>query len=137
MARNTGLTLHQLPDKLPDMNPSSLDIIRSQEALEKLASRDLRGVFTLRLAEIVQEAQDHLEKILSVQKDLSQRVDEGDLSQEEADEQWQELLEEKLEIDAEPLPRSALHTVEISVADLKALDWMIEDQNTEDDTNTE
>ena len=116
------------------MKPSSLDIIRSQEALEKLASRDLRGVFTLRLAEIVQEAQEHLEKILSVQKDLSQRVDEGDLPQEEADEQWQELLEETLEIDAEPLPRSALRTVEISVADLQALDWMIAN---EDDTATE
>jgi len=119
------------------MNPSSLDIIRSQEALEKLASRDLRGVFALRLAEIVQEAQDHLEKILSVQKDLSRRVDEGDLAQEEADEQWQELLEETLEIEEEPLPRSALRTVEISVADLKALEWMIEDQNADDVPATE
>jgi polyhydroxyalkanoate synthesis regulator phasin len=106
-----------------------------QEALEKLVSRDLRGVFTLRLAEIVQEAQGHLEKLQGVHKDLSQRVDEGDLSQEEADEQWQELLEETLEIDADPLPRSALRSIKISVADLKALGWMIEDA--EDSTDTE
>jgi len=114
------------------MSPSSLDLLQSQDALQNLASRDLRGVFALRLADILDEVEGRLQKLQGVQEDLSQRVDEGDLSQEEADEQWQELLEETLEIEEDPLPRSALRTVEISVADLKALGWMIEDKGNGD-----
>ena len=125
-----------------DMTPQNLDLLQSQESLQKLASRDLRGVFALRLADIFEEVQGRLQKLQGVQEDLAQRTDEGDLSQEEADEQWRELLKETLEIDEEPLPRSALRSIEVSVADLKALDWMIEDQkseaqSTEDDTATE
>jgi len=119
------------------MSPSSLDLLQSQDALQNLASRDLRGVFALRLADILDEVEGRLQKLQGVQEDLSQRVDEGDLSQEEADEQWQELLEETLEIEEEPLPRSALRSVEISVADLKALEWMLKNQNTEDVPATE
>ena len=92
------------------MNPQNLDLLQSQESLQKLQG---------------------------VQEDLSRRVGEGDLQQEEADDQWRELLQETLEIEGEPLPRSALRTVEVSVADLKALEWMIEDQPPEDDTATE
>jgi len=119
------------------MNPQNLDLLQSQEALQKLASRDLRGVFALRLADILDEVEGRLQKLQGVQEDLSRRVDEDDLQQDEADDQWRELLQETLEVDAEPIPRSALRTVEISVADLKALEWMIEDQNTEADTATE
>lgn len=119
------------------MHPQNIDLLQSQEALQKLASRDLRGVFALRLADILDEVESRLQKLQGVQEDLSRRVDEGDLQQDEADEQWRELLEETLEINAEPIPRSALRIIEISVADLQALDWMIEDQTTEDDTATE
>jgi len=114
------------------MNPANLDLLQSQEALQKLTSRDLRGVFALRLADILDEVEGRLQKLQGVQEDLSRRVGEGDLQQDEADDQWRELLQETLEIEEEPLPRSALRTVEISVADLKALEWMIEDA--EDDT---
>jgi polyhydroxyalkanoate synthesis regulator phasin len=62
-------------------------------------------------------------------------VEEGDLSEDEADKQHQELLEETLEIEEEPLPQSALRTVKISVVDLNTLDWMIADA--EDDTTAE
>ena len=117
------------------MNPQNLDLLQSQEALQKLASRDLRGVFALRLADILDEVEGRLQKLQGVQEDLSRRVGEGDLQQEEADDQWRELLGETLEIEEEPLPRSALRAVEISVADLKALGWMIEDA--EDSTDTE
>ena len=124
--------------KLADMRPQNLDLLQSQESLQKLASRDLRGVFALRLADILGEVESRLHKLQGVQEDLSRRVDEGDLQQDEADEQWRELLQETLEIEEEPIPRSALRTVEISVADLQALDWMIEaDENPEDDTATE
>jgi len=116
------------------MHPQNLDLLQSQEALQKLASRDLRGVFALRLGDILDEVEGRLQKLQGVQEDLARRVDEGDLQQDEADEQFRELLQETLEINAEPIPRSALRTIEISVADLKALRWMIEDQNTEDDT---
>jgi two-component sensor histidine kinase len=118
------------------MNPQNLELLQSQEALQKLTSRDLRGVFALRLADILDEVEGRLQKLQGVQEDLSQRVDEGDLSQEEADEQWRELLEETLEIDEEPVPRSALRTVEISVADLKALSWMITEPAAEETPNT-
>jgi hypothetical protein len=120
------------------MNPQNLDLLQSQESLQKLASRDLRGVFALRLADILEEVEGRLQKLQGVQEDLARRVDEGDLQQDEADDQFRELLEETLEIEEEPLPRSALRTVEISVADLQALEWMIEaGQNTEDDTTAE
>jgi two-component sensor histidine kinase len=109
------------------MNPSSLDLLQSQEAIQKLASRDLRGVFALRLADILDEVDGRLQKLQGVQEDLARRVDEGDLQQDEADEQFRELLEETLEINAEPIPRSALRTIEISVADLQTLSWLFEE----------
>jgi hypothetical protein len=115
-----------------DMNPQNLDLLQSQEALQKLTSRDLRGVFALRLADILDEVEGRLQKLQGVQEDLSERVGGGDLSQDEADEQWRELLQEALEINEEPLPRSALRSIEISVADLQALEWMIEDAENEE-----
>jgi hypothetical protein len=118
-----------------DMNPSNVELLQSRESLQKIASRDLRGIFALRLADILGEVEGRLQKLQGVQEDLARSVDEGDLQQDEADEQWRELLEETLEIEEEPLPRSALRTVEISVADLRALGWMIADAS--DDTNTE
>jgi hypothetical protein len=120
------------------IEPLNADLLQSQESLQKLASRDLRGVFALRLADILDKVEGRLQKLQGVEEDLSRRVGEGDLQQDEADAQWRELLGETLEINAEPIPRSALRTIEISVADLKALEWMIEaGQNTEDDTATE
>jgi len=117
------------------MHPQNIDLLQSQESLQKLASRDLRGVFALRLADILGEVEGRLQKLQGVQEDLARRVSEGDLQQDEADEQWRELLGETLEIEEEPLPRSALRTVEISVADLQALEWIIADA--EDDTTVE
>jgi len=116
------------------LNPKNLTLLESQESLLKLSSRDLRGVFALRLADILGEVEGRLQKLQGIEGDLVSRVDEGDLKQDEADEQWRELLQETLEIDEEPLPRSALRSVKISVADLKALEWMIAD---EDSTDTE
>jgi two-component sensor histidine kinase len=109
------------------MHPQNIDLLQSQEALQKLASRDLRGVFALRLADILDEVEGRLQKLQGVQEDLSRRVDEGDLQQDEADEQWRELLQETLEINTEPIPRSALRTIEISVADLQTLSWLFEE----------
>jgi len=114
------------------MNPQNLDLLQAQESLQKLVSCDLRGVFALRLQEIVSKVNSRLQKLQSVEEDLSRRVEEGDLSEEEADEQQRELLEETLEIEEEPLPQSALRTVEISVVDLNTLDWMIADENSTD-----
>jgi hypothetical protein len=113
------------------MQPQNIDLLQSQEALQKLAKRDLRGVFALRLADILDEVRGRLQKLQGVQEDLSRRVDEGDLQQPEADEQWRELLEETCEIDAEPIPRSAVRTIEISVADLNALGWLFEEREPE------
>ena len=109
------------------MHPQNIDLLQSQEALQKLASRDLRGVFALRLADILEEVEGRLQKLQGVQEDLSRRVDEGDLQQDEADEQFRELLQERLDIGAEPIPRSALRTIEISVADLQTLSWLFEE----------
>ena len=118
------------------MEPSNLDLLDSRDSLQKLSSRNLRGVFALRLADIVEVVNERLRRLQAVRQDLNGRIEEGDLQQDEANEQWRELLGETLEMDKEPLPRSALRTVEISVADLRALEWMIVDQNT-GDQNTE
>jgi hypothetical protein len=118
------------------MHPQNIDLLQSQEALQKLASREMRGIFALRLADILDGVEGRLHKLQGVQEDLSRRVGEGDLSQDEADEQWRELLEETLEIDAAPIPRSALRSIEISVADLQALDWMIAEAAEDEDIAT-
>jgi len=117
------------------MEPSNLSLLESKESLQKLASRDLRGVFALRLADIIEAVNERLRRLQALRQDLDERIENGNSSVEEADEQWREVLEETLEIEEDPLPRSALRTVEISVGDLKALDWMIGDA--EDDTDTE
>jgi len=120
------------------MEPTNADLLQSHESLQKLFEQDLKGVFALRLEEIVDEVNDRLQKLNKVEQDLSRRVQEEDLTQEEANAQWREVRDETAEINEEPMPRSALREVQISAADLKALKWMIEaGQNTEDDTATE
>jgi hypothetical protein len=108
------------------MHPQNIDLLQSQDAIEKLVSRDLRGVFALRLANILEAVVEQLRRLQTVRQELNQRIQNGDLSEEEADEQWREVLEDTCEIDAEPIPRSAVRTIEISVADLKVLEWLFE-----------
>lgn len=108
--------------------PQNIDLLQSQDALQKVASRDLRGVFALRLASITDAVCERLQRLQTAQQNLLERAEqEESFSEEDADEQRREVLEETCEIYAEPIPRSAVRTIEISVADLKVLGWLFEE----------
>lgn len=99
------------------------ELLASQDALQELAGKPLSGVHALRLKEILSEVEDRLQRLQEVQQDLMQRDNE----EAEANDEWQEVLEDTLEIDEEPLPQEAVEDIEISASTLMALDWLIED----------
>jgi len=114
------------------IEPTNAELLQSQQSLQKLVERDFKGVYTLRLEEIVSEVNLRLQKLQSVEEDLSRRVRQEDLSQDEADEQWQEVLKETLDINQQPLPDDAFRTVKLSLNDLQALKWMRKNEQESD-----
>ncbi|MCS4087290.1 hypothetical protein GGQ10_002116 [Salinibacter ruber] len=98
------------------------ELLASQSALQTLASKPLSGVHSLRLRDILDEAEARLQRLQEVQQDLTSR---DDLSEEEADAEWQQVLKDELEIDEEPLPEEAVRGVQIAAGDLMALDWLV------------
>jgi len=105
------------------INVENSKLLESQQALQKLAQKPLSGVYSLRLREVLAAVEDRLNRLQEVQNDLQGRED---LSPEEADEEWRNVLEDTLEIpDEEPLPREAVEGIQISAGTLVALDWLI------------
>jgi len=100
-------------------------LLASQEALQQLAGKPLKGLHALCLGDVLEEAEGRLKRLQEVQQGLAEDVEEGEKTQTEADEEWQEVLQDTLEIDEERLPRSAFETIEISAQVLMALDWLI------------
>lgn len=100
------------------------ELLASQDALQELAGKPLSGVHALQLREILSDIEDRLQRLQEVQQDLMQRED---MDEAEANDEWQEVLEDTLEIDEEPLPQEAVEDIEISASTLMALDWLIED----------
>lgn len=118
------------------MTLSNVQLLQSQEAFQKLVSQDLRGVYALRVLDIADAMERRLKKLQSVEEGLRGQVDEEALTQEEANEQWQEVLEEELEIEEPPLPRAAVRQATLSAGDLKQLEWLFQDSPETDDTQT-
>lgn len=110
------------------MDVKNARLLNSQQPLQELAQSKLPGLHALHLQEIMAEVEERMKHLQEVQRDLMQRAqdEEDDLTDEEADKQWQEVLEDNLELDHDPLPREALENIEISAAHLMALDWLIE-----------
>jgi len=106
------------------MEVTNADLLMSQEALQELTDAKLKGTHALRLKDITSEVQTRLTRLSEVQSDLHDR---DDLSEEEADEEWSDVLEDTLEVDEEPLPRQAFENIEISAQTLMALDWLTQD----------
>ena len=100
-------------------------LLASQESLQELSEQPLRGVHALALGDIMDEAQGRLERLHELRQGLIQRVEDDGLTEQEADEEWREVLEETSEIDAEPLPQSAVEEIEISAGHLMTLGWLI------------
>ena len=105
------------------MTVQNFRLLQSQEALSSLVESKLSGVYALQVRDIVEEVQERVQRLHEVRKDLAQRED---LSEEESNEEWEQVLSEESSIDTGPLPQSALQNAEVSAQDLFALDWMIE-----------
>jgi len=100
-------------------------LLASQEALQELSSKPLSGLHALRLGDILEAADGRLQRLQEVRQGLMEDAEEGEKTQAEVDQEWQEVLEDDLEIDEDPLPRSAFEDVQISAQTLMALDWLI------------
>jgi|APHM01.1.fsa_nt_gi hypothetical protein len=96
------------------MAPTNAELLDSQEALSKLVQADLKGIYALRLKEIVSDVEERLMHLQEVHEET------------DTDEEWREVLQDEMEIDEDPLPKEAFEGVEISAQDLIALDFMIE-----------
>lgn len=103
-------------------------LLASQQALRTLASKPLSGIHSLQLRDILDEAEARMQRLQEVQQDLSSRED---LSEEEADEEWQQVMKDTTEIDHDPLPEEAVRDISIAAGDLMALDWLIRDEEEE------
>jgi aminoglycoside phosphotransferase len=119
------------------MTLSNVQLLQSQEAFQKLVSQDLRGVYALRVLDIADAMERRLKKLQSVEEDLRGQVDEEALTQEEANEQWQEVLDEELEVEEPPLPRAAVRQATLSAGDLKQLKWLFQDSPETDDAQND
>lgn len=105
-----------------NMTVKNGQLLQSQQALQEIAQANLKGVYALQVRDILGPVQKRLDRLQEVQQDLMERED---MSEQEADEEWRQVLQEKTNIDEDPLPRQALEDIEISAGTLIALDWMI------------
>lgn len=111
------------------MQVKNAQLLNSQKALQELTQASLKGTHALALKEIMSAVEERLQHLQEVQQSLVERAQakNEDLTEEEADEEWTEVLEDDLELDHDPLPQEAVENIEISAAHLMALDWLIED----------
>jgi hypothetical protein len=96
------------------MTPTNRTLLESQQALQDLVQTDLRGVHALHLMEILDPVQERLNRLQQVQQEVG------------SEEEMQEVLDETLEIDQDPLPKRAFEDAEVSAATLITLEWLID-----------
>ena len=101
-------------------------LLQSQQALQKLSQADLKGIHALHLKDILGPIQKRLQRLQEVQQDLMERED---MTEDEADEEWQMVLSDSLDVDEEPLPQKAVEDIEISAGALMTLDWLIDEDS--------
>lgn len=104
-------------------------LLNAQQPLQEFAQTSLPAVYAIALKEIMADVEERLQRLQEVRQDLMRRAEDEDaaLTEEEADEEWQEVLTDELELDHDPLPQEAIENIEISAAHLMALDWLISD----------
>jgi len=102
-------------------------LLESQQALQALSETALRGVYALRLADILDEAEARGQKLNELRMDLQSQIEADELSEEEAKEQWEEVLSETYTIDEEPLPQSAVRSAKSVQAGhlMQVRDWLL------------
>ena len=104
------------------MEVTNAQLLQSQQALQNLSQASLKGVHALHLMDILDAVRDRLDRLQEVQQNLMER---DDLSDEAAQEEWQEILRDTTEIDEEPLPQKAVETIQISAGALMTLGWLL------------
>jgi hypothetical protein len=103
-------------------------LLASQQPLKQLAQKPLSGVHSLQLKRTLSEVEERLARLQELQQDLMSRDD-----MDEPQEEWQQVLNDTAEIEEDPLPEEAVEGIEISASTLMALDWLIRDEDEEDD----
>jgi uncharacterized protein HemX len=113
------------------MTITNQKLLNSAGALRDFSGLPMRGVITLRLKNILEAAQSQIDKVVEVQEEIFEDIDKD--SDEEAvtaaSEEWQEVLESEFTFDEEPIPASALESVNVTASTLLALDWLIAEPN--------
>lgn len=108
------------------MQIENAQLLNAQTPLQTLSQASLRGVHALHLKDLMEAISTRLQRLQEVQQGLMEDVQQDEKTQEEADEEWQEVLADTLDIDEEPLPQEAIAEIEISAGELMALDWLID-----------
>ena len=113
------------------MTITNQELLSSAGALRDFSGLPMRGVITLRLKNVLEAAQSQIDKVVEVQEEIFEDIDKD--SDEEtvaaANEEWQEVLESEFTFDEEPIPASALDSVNVTASTLLALDWLIAEPN--------
>jgi hypothetical protein len=109
-------------------------LLSCQDALETLCETNLPGRHALQLMKVLEEVQTHLQHVQEVRTRLATREDE-----EEAEEEWQEILDDDgVQMDEDPLPRSAIEQIDgIGAKHLYQLRWLLADPDEEDEEEEE
>lgn len=101
-------------------------ILAAQEPLQNLAETGLDGTDALHLMDIIGAVEERLERLSAVQQNLADR---DDLSPEEAQNEWEQVISDTSEIDEAPLPREAFEGVDgVEAGDLLPVRWMLADE---------
>lgn len=104
-------------------------ILGSQDALQALSETSLSGRHALHLLDIMEKVQTRLEHLHEVRTDLAQREDE-----EAGEEEWQNVLDDELEIGKDPISRSAIAEASgIEAKDLFRLRWLLSEEEDEEE----
>jgi hypothetical protein len=105
-------------------------LLGSQDSLQALSETSLPGRHALQLMGILEEVQTHLEHVHEVRTQLANRDEE----EEAAEQEWQDVLDDELEINENPIPRSAIAEVEgIEAKDLYRLRWLLSEEDEENE----
>lgn len=116
------------------------DLIVSSNAIQKLAATPLNVKIAFRLKRILKQVTSELETFESARKELCEKYGtlEGDRYEFEPDEklkfeeEFNQLMEEEVEIKFDRFSEDSLASVEFAASDLLALEWLfIEDEKEE------
>lgn len=103
------------------MTLTNQQLLTSGPALRQLMGSDIRGVFSLRLSRLAPKFDEELQRLQDKREELEKEKDD-----EAAAEEWQEILEDTLELPGDRLPEKAVYEANVSAYALQSLDWLID-----------